>query len=203
MPKKNAVPRAWRISTPCNSGEYKRQHAGDEGKAGHQDRPQTQAAGLDSRLDAIHALILALLGKLNDEDGVFGREAEEHHQADLGEDVVIHRAQPDTAYGGQQAHGHDQDDGQRHASAFILRRQHQEDEDDAEREDVDERVACEDLLIGKVGSFNRGADGHVGARFEPPMGLRESVAAGCDGEAGLERSRLSQNILLVSPADGA
>ena len=48
-----------------------------------------QAAGLDHRLDRIHALVLGLPGELDDEDRVLGREAHQHHEADLREDVVV------------------------------------------------------------------------------------------------------------------
>ncbi len=36
------------------------------------------------------ALVLELLGELDDQDGVLGRQADEHDKADLREDVVVH-----------------------------------------------------------------------------------------------------------------
>mgnify|MGYP007026932923 CR=1 FL=1 len=144
-----------------SGGEHEREHAEDEGEAGHQNRAQTQSAGLHSGFDAVHAFILKLLGELDDEDGVFGCEADKHDEADLREDVVVEPAQPHAADGGKQAHGHDQNDGDGHAPAFILRGEHKEDKDDAKRENVHERVTRENLLVGEIGPLDGESGGQV------------------------------------------
>lgn len=51
MPPITAMPSDMR--TP--GGKYQRQHAGYEGKAGHQDRPEAQARRLDGGLADVHA----------------------------------------------------------------------------------------------------------------------------------------------------
>jgi hypothetical protein len=39
--------------------------------------------------------VLDLLGELDNQDGVLAGQADQHHQADLREDVVVHLHQPD------------------------------------------------------------------------------------------------------------
>jgi hypothetical protein len=50
-----------------------------------------------------------------------------------------------------QHHRHDQDDGERQRPALVLRGQHQEREQDAQRENPDRRIAGQDLLVGELG----------------------------------------------------
>ena len=74
-------------------GEHQRHDAEDEGERGHQDRPQPQPARLQRRFAPRHARLLALLGELDDQDGVLARQADQHHEADLREDVHVHAGQ--------------------------------------------------------------------------------------------------------------
>ena len=53
----------------------------------------------------------------------------------------------------KQAHRHDEDDRERQPEAFVLRRQHEKDEQDAERINIDRRVAGEDSLDRSVRSI--------------------------------------------------
>ena len=93
MPKKTATPSAWRISAPAPLAKASGRDAEDEGEGGHQDRPQPGAAGLRGGLVPLEAVLqLALAGELDDQDGVLGRQADQHDQADLGQDVVVHAA---------------------------------------------------------------------------------------------------------------
>ena len=89
-----------------------RHDAEDEGERRHQDRPQPQPRRLDRRRPAVAAPVLELLGKLDDQDRVLGGEADEHDEAHLREDVVVLPAQHDTDDRGDEAHRHDQDDGE-------------------------------------------------------------------------------------------
>src|SRR5262249_43452960 len=125
--------------------------AEDEGERRHDDRPQPGATGLDDRLVARLPLFLELLGELHDQDGVLGGEADQYDQTDLREDVVVRANRPDTGDGGQEAHGHDQDDGARQRPALVLAGQHHEDQERAEREHEDGGVAGEDLLERQLG----------------------------------------------------
>jgi hypothetical protein len=62
-------------------------------------------APVERRLDQWPALLQLSLGELHDEDGVLGREPDEHHQADLPVDVELELAEqrparaPNTATG--------------------------------------------------------------------------------------------------------
>ena len=59
-------------------------------------RKRSRAACSAASIGA-HALEQALLRELDDQDRVLRREADQHHQADLEVDVVLHAAQPDEA----------------------------------------------------------------------------------------------------------
>ena len=157
MPENTAMPMAWRISAPAPLRDHQREHARDEGDGGHQNRPQPQAAGFDGGLERRQAFVLFVLGELDDQDGVLARQADEHDQADLREDVVVAALEPHAGDGEQQTHRHDENDGQRQAEAFVLRGQHEEHEQQAERIDIDGRVAGEDALVGQLGPF----EGHA------------------------------------------
>ena len=69
-----------------------RHDAEDEGEGRHQDRPQAQAAGLDDGCQRRIAMLLALSGEFDDQDGVLGRQADQHDEGDLRHDVVVHAA---------------------------------------------------------------------------------------------------------------
>ena len=162
IPKNTAVPRAWRISAPApvpmTSGKTPRIKAKLVIKIGRSRR----RAGFDCGGEAVFAVaILNLFRELDDEDGVLTGEADKHDEADLGEDVVLHRAQPDAADRAEDAHRHDEDDRQWQRPAFVLRREQEEDEENAERENVDARVAGDLLLEGDLGPFGREARGQI------------------------------------------
>ena len=97
MPKNTAVPSDWRISAPAPVAMASGTHAEDEGEGGHQDRPQPRARRLDGGLEAVGALLLGLAGELDDQDGVLGGQADQHDEADLRQDVVVHAAQQQAA----------------------------------------------------------------------------------------------------------
>ena len=92
-------------------GNRQRQHAEDERQRRHEDRPQADAAGLERRIHDRLALLAQLLGELDDQDRVLGGEADQHHQADLAEDVVRQAAQP--------LRRERAEDGERHASRMM------------------------------------------------------------------------------------
>src|SRR6202030_995137 len=78
--------------------EHQRKNTEDESKRSHQDRTETQTSSFDRRGEAIFFIaILDLLGELDNEDGVLTGESDQHDKADLGKDVVLHRAQPNAA----------------------------------------------------------------------------------------------------------
>ncbi len=92
-----------------------------------------------------------LAGKLHDQDRVLAGQPDEHEEPDLGKDVVVALGEPHAADGAQERHRDDEDDRERQRPALVLRREHEEDQQDAQREDEDGRIAGQLLLIGQVG----------------------------------------------------
>ena len=110
---------------------------------------------------AVEAAVLALAREFDDQDRVLGGEADQHDEADLGQDVDVHAAPEQAGDGGEQAHRHDQHDRERQRPALVLRRQHQEDEDDRGDEDEQAGVAGELLLEGELGPLEAEAVGQA------------------------------------------
>src|SRR5690606_26184631 len=135
------------------SGQYQRHDAGDKGDRGHDDRAQPQAAGFQRGADGVAPLQFEFTGELDDEDGVLARQAHQHYQADLHEDVVIAVYQPHAKQRSEQTHGHDQDHRQRHYPAFIQRGEYQARQQQGHREDQHGGIALGNLLEAQVGPF--------------------------------------------------
>ena len=87
-----------------------------------------------------------ILRELDDEDRVLGREADEHDEPDLGEDVVHVAVAEDARQqaarqtqrpeeGAEGGERRPEEDAERQRPALVLRRQDQEDEDHREEED--------------------------------------------------------------------
>ena len=81
-----------------------------------------------------HALSAKLLGKFNDQDGVFAGQADEHDQTDLAVDVVLQSAQGLRTDGAEyrDGHGEQHDEGQH--KTFVLRGEGQVDDQKAQAE---------------------------------------------------------------------
>ncbi|KAG1084889.1 hypothetical protein G6F40_014357 [Rhizopus arrhizus] len=113
----------------------------------HQDGTQADAGGLLHRRAPIQPMAdLHLVGELHHQDAVLADQADQRHQADLGIDVDGGHAQRQRNQGAADRHGHADQDDERVAQAFVLRRQHQEQEHHSQREDEAGRVA-RDLLL--------------------------------------------------------
>jgi hypothetical protein len=136
-----------------------REHAQDEGEAGHQDRTKPRLCRLDGHLERGGAAFLGLLGEFDDQDRVLGGKRDEHDQADLGQDVVVHPPQVHARHRGQQRHRHDQDDRQRQDQAFELCGEHEEDEDHRHTEDDRRDIARRLLFEGDAGPLAAEAGG--------------------------------------------
>src|SRR5215470_17925211 len=91
------------------------------------------------------AVILFLTRELDDEDGVFGGQADENDEADLRQYIDGHAAREQPRDGGEQAHRHDQHDRQRQLPAFVLRDKNEEHEEGGGAEDEESRRA--ELLL--------------------------------------------------------
>ncbi len=123
-----------------SKGEDQRQHAENECKRRHENGPQPELTRLQGCIADVHAFFLALLGKLHDQDRVLAGQADQHDEPDLGEDIHLHPGQVQARHRAEEAHRHDQDDGQRQRPAFILRGENQEHEGNSQREDEDRRL---------------------------------------------------------------
>ena len=96
------------------AAEDERQHAGAERDRGHQDRTQPHAAGVQDRVDQRLRPLLEVLRELDDQDRVLARQADEHDQRHLREDVEVARLRerrevrdPHAEQRRQHAHRHD------------------------------------------------------------------------------------------------
>ena len=76
-----------------------------------------------------------LLGELDDQNAVLGRQADQHDQADLAVDVVDQAAQPLRTERAEHGERHRQQDDERQHEALVLSGQRQVDEQQAEAED--------------------------------------------------------------------
>ena len=145
MPLNTAVPSERRISAPAptamTSGTTPKMKANDVIRIGRSRSRDASSVASTERLP----FLVQLLGELDDQDGVLARQADQHHQADLHEDVDVAVREQHAGDGTEQAQRHDQDDRQRQRPAFVQRRQGQEDADHGQGEDVHRRVARPDL----------------------------------------------------------
>src|SRR4051812_48385302 len=100
-------------------GDGKRNHAEREGERGHDDRAEPVVRGVDGGPHGILAFRLPLTGELDDQDGVLGGKADQHDEADLGQDVVVGALQHHAHQSGQNGQRRDQDDRQRQRPALV------------------------------------------------------------------------------------
>ena len=98
----------------------KRKDTKNESKGSHKNRAQSKSAGFDGGGEAVFLIsILDLLRELNDQDGVLAGKPNEHNETDLREDIILHRAQPDTVDRAEQTHWDDENDGEWQRPAFV------------------------------------------------------------------------------------
>ena len=140
MPPTMVVPTERRPSAPAPVAKTSGSDAENERERGHQDGAEPQLRGLDGGFGDGSSLGAQLFGELHDQNGVFGREADEHDQADLAVDIVGHAAQRHQAECAEHGHGHCQQDDEGQREALVLGREREIDDQDAEAED-DERLA--------------------------------------------------------------
>src|SRR5882757_7945791 len=106
---------------PGACGEIERHDSEDEGDRGHEDRTQPKLAGNDGSFDDVLAQFHLLLGELDDENRVLGREADEHDETDLHIDVVRITSGGDERESPEDGHRNGEQDDERQGEALILR----------------------------------------------------------------------------------
>ncbi len=130
------------------AGEQQRRDAEDERERRHQDRPEPLPGRLAGRVEDRRPLVPQCVGELDDQDGVLRRQADHRDQRHFEIDVVRHAADPDAQQRAEGAERHAEQHRERDAEALVLRRQHQEHEDQAEAEDQPALPAGHLLLVG-------------------------------------------------------
>ncbi|CAG2154752.1 hypothetical protein LMG19282_04712 [Cupriavidus campinensis] len=206
---------------PARDGQ--RNTAQDEGQRGHDDRPQPQLGRLDRRVVGAQPLLDAHLHReLEDQDGVLGRQRDQHRQADLEVDVVLHAAYQDGNQRAEQRERHSQQHADRQRPFFVLRGQDQEHHQQREGEHQGGRRAGLLLLVRlpaprvavalaqHLGShFLHGREGLPGAvarrGVAGDLGGREVVEAGdkvrpghiARGGHGLDRHHVAMGVAHV------
>ena len=135
MPPATAVPTELRDAAPAPvanaSGNTPRMNANDVIRIGRRRmRADSIAASTIDR-----PALAQLLGELDDQDRVLRREADQQHQPDLAEHVVVEAAQQLRGQRAEHRQRHAEQDDQRQDERLVLRRQHQVDEQQAEAED--------------------------------------------------------------------
>src|ERR1700733_14968120 len=78
----------------------------DESQRRHKNRTQPDACGFDGGVEDRHTASAQLLGEFDDQDGVLGREADQHDESHLAEDVVLLAAEPLCGKRAEQCHRH-------------------------------------------------------------------------------------------------
>ena len=136
---------------PCPGGPRHRQNPNDEGEGRHQDRPQPLPRRFLGGLEDPRPLLPQVLGKLDDQDRVLGLQADQHHQADLAEDVERHVVDPEADHRAEGRQGDRDDDHQRQHPALVEGRHEQKNADDREGEDVTRLAPGLLLLVGRPG----------------------------------------------------
>src|ERR1700740_2700574 len=113
----------------------------DKGKRSHQDRPKAEPGAFQGGVSQRLALFGLILGELDNQNGVFGGEANQHDQTDLRVDVVFNldqvrwvedadqkAAQPQHSKRAEDCDGRTEQNAERQRPAFIERGQDQENE---------------------------------------------------------------------------
>ena len=130
IPPITAVPIAMRPFAPGTGCDGEREHAEDEGEAGHQDRSKPDPRGLDRGIDDPFALPLGALCEFVHQDRVLRGEAHRRQKPDLQEHVILEPAQRDEQDRADEPERDHEEDGERDRPAFVQRREAQEDDDE-------------------------------------------------------------------------
>ena len=117
---------------PGAGGKNQGYGAGGGGDPGHDDGAQADAGRFAQGGIEGHAFIAQLVGELDDEDAVFGGQADEHDESDLAVEVERAAGEVDAENTAGDGQRHGQHDDKRMHIAFELRGQHEEDNGEAE-----------------------------------------------------------------------
>ena len=144
--------------TGAGAGRH-RQHAEDERQRGHQDGAQALTASRQRGAEQILALLVELIGELDDQNGVFRRQADHCQQTHLEVHVILQPAHPGRQQGANHPQRHHQHHRERHRPALVQRRQAQEHHQQRNRVQGRRLSAREAFLVGHGGPFEAKAGG--------------------------------------------
>src|SRR6516162_3223123 len=77
----------------CTRGTPKRYATQNEGEGGHENWPQSQPGSGQRGIGQGFAFLIFGFGKFNNQNGILGRQSDQHDQSDLGIDVVVEPAE--------------------------------------------------------------------------------------------------------------
>ncbi len=140
-------------------GNGQRQRAQHHGAGGHQNRAQALRGRLPDRIRHRHATLAQLVGKLHNQNAVFGDQAHQRDQANLAEHIERAAGQPQRQQraGHRQRHAQQNDEGVN--KAFKLRSQHQKNEQQRQHKHNGQRarriaeLAADAVQVGGVASL--------------------------------------------------
>ena len=129
---------------------------------------------------------MLVLGELDNQDGVLAGQADQHHEADLREDVDVAVRYGHAGERAEDAHRHHQNDSQGQRPALILGGQYQEHEHHRQREDqvVPDVLGGVDLHVVDLGPLERHARRQDGGAQR--LHLLDALAGGHAGFGGAE-----------------
>src|SRR6266481_4948162 len=96
------------------------------------------------------ALFFLLAREFNNQDRVFGGQADKYDETDLCQDVDRQPAREQAAYGCEETHRHDQNNRHRQLPTFVLRHEHEEHEESGCAEDSERGSSLLLLLEGEI-----------------------------------------------------
>ncbi len=117
IPPITPVPTACWLPEPARGAGRHRQHAEDERQRGHQDGAQALTASRQRGAEQILALLVELIGELDDQNGVFRRQADHRQQTHLEVHVILQPAHPGRQQGANHPQRHHQHHRERHRPA--------------------------------------------------------------------------------------
>src|SRR5580692_6586572 len=158
----------------------------------HQNRAQPQPRPFKSRIRKRLSVFVLILGELDDQDGVFRRQTDQHDQADLGVDVAfdLHHigrqknaeqsaAQPKHRKSSEARYRRAEQYAERQRPAFVKSRKNQEYEQQRQSKDHRGRHSLSRFLLQKRNSGV--VESHLSRH-----GLFENIFEGCAGLIGAE-----------------
>src|SRR5437016_6898913 len=96
------------------------------------------------------ALFFLLACEFDNQDRVFGGQADKYDETDLRQDVDRQPSREQSSYGCEEAHRHDQNNRHWQLPTFVLRHEHEEHEESGCAEDNERRSSVLLLLEGEI-----------------------------------------------------